>query len=245
MQYSLAILALAATASANPLAPLVKRQGVTASIAPPEPAPPGCTGAAIGSYAVIVRNITTASPAKRQVTQIADGQPQVTHGTVAQIGGGQIQAGMQTKITMPIANQINDGQIQIQTTIAPVAEYKVGQPQAPTMAMPTATEVSEAADAQAVATTAPAAPAASPASDEMVACDAEGRLAITLENNILKDAQGRTGYIASNFQFQFDGPPQSEAIFTRRLLVLCERIACSWWLQYLLPMLEWRLLQPV
>jgi hypothetical protein len=33
-------------------------------------------------------------------------------------------------------------------------------------------------------------------------------LVLTLANGILKDAQGRTGYIASNYQFQFDGPPQ-------------------------------------
>lgn len=33
-------------------------------------------------------------------------------------------------------------------------------------------------------------------------------LECTLAGGILKDAQGRTGYIASNFQFQFDGPPQ-------------------------------------
>ena len=33
-------------------------------------------------------------------------------------------------------------------------------------------------------------------------------LEITLAGGILKDSQQRTGYIASNFQFQFDGPPQ-------------------------------------
>lgn len=30
----------------------------------------------------------------------------------------------------------------------------------------------------------------------------------------MKDAKGRTGYIAANYQFQFDGPPQTGAIFT-------------------------------
>jgi len=39
-------------------------------------------------------------------------------------------------------------------------------------------------------------------------------LTLTLANGILKDAEGRTGYIASNFQFQFDGPPQAGAIYT-------------------------------
>lgn len=37
---------------------------------------------------------------------------------------------------------------------------------------------------------------------------------MTLNNGVLKDAQDRTGYIASNFQFQFDGPPQAGAIYT-------------------------------
>lgn len=30
----------------------------------------------------------------------------------------------------------------------------------------------------------------------------------------MKDSQSRTGYIASNFQFQFDGPAQAGAIYT-------------------------------
>jgi hypothetical protein len=33
-------------------------------------------------------------------------------------------------------------------------------------------------------------------------------LEITLAGGVLKDSQQRTGYIASNYQFQFDGPPQ-------------------------------------
>lgn len=39
-------------------------------------------------------------------------------------------------------------------------------------------------------------------------------LALTLDKGVLKDAQGRIGYIADNRQFQFDGPPQSGAVFT-------------------------------
>ncbi|QSZ30885.1 hypothetical protein DSL72_000443 [Monilinia vaccinii-corymbosi] len=39
-------------------------------------------------------------------------------------------------------------------------------------------------------------------------------LAITLNGGILKDQEDRTGYIASNYQFQFDGPPQAGAIYT-------------------------------
>jgi len=39
-------------------------------------------------------------------------------------------------------------------------------------------------------------------------------LTLTLADGILKDAKGRTGYIADNYQFQFDGPPQAGALFT-------------------------------
>ncbi|PSS28295.1 hypothetical protein M430DRAFT_165380 [Amorphotheca resinae ATCC 22711] len=46
------------------------------------------------------------------------------------------------------------------------------------------------------------------------ACGDPGSLVITLGNGQLHDAQGRTGYIASNYQFQFDGPPQAGAIYT-------------------------------
>ncbi|KXL46590.1 hypothetical protein M433DRAFT_87970, partial [Acidomyces richmondensis BFW] len=39
-------------------------------------------------------------------------------------------------------------------------------------------------------------------------------LVMTLSNGILTDSEGRTGYIASNYQFQFDKPPQAGAIYT-------------------------------
>ncbi|KAM7208306.1 hypothetical protein V8F20_001284 [Naviculisporaceae sp. PSN 640] len=45
-------------------------------------------------------------------------------------------------------------------------------------------------------------------------CSPSGSLVAELKNGILTDAKGRIGYIASNFQFQFDDPPQSGAIFT-------------------------------
>jgi hypothetical protein len=40
------------------------------------------------------------------------------------------------------------------------------------------------------------------------ACGSGSQLLVTLSNGVLTDAQGRTGYIASNYQFQFDAPPQ-------------------------------------
>ncbi|KAI0442733.1 hypothetical protein F4803DRAFT_353130 [Xylaria telfairii] len=45
-------------------------------------------------------------------------------------------------------------------------------------------------------------------------CGAEGTLVVTLKDGTALDDQGRTGYIASNYQFQFDAPAQAGAIFT-------------------------------
>ena len=46
------------------------------------------------------------------------------------------------------------------------------------------------------------------------ACSGSGILVATLSDGVVKDAQDRTGYIASNYQFQFDGPPQAGSIYT-------------------------------
>jgi hypothetical protein len=46
------------------------------------------------------------------------------------------------------------------------------------------------------------------------ACSGQGILVSTLSDGTIKDALDRTGYIASNYQFQFDGPPQAGAIYT-------------------------------
>ncbi|EME88948.1 uncharacterized protein MYCFIDRAFT_86151 [Pseudocercospora fijiensis CIRAD86] len=43
---------------------------------------------------------------------------------------------------------------------------------------------------------------------------ASGALYLTLAGGILKDQDGRTGYIAANRQFQFDKPAQTGAIYT-------------------------------
>jgi hypothetical protein len=37
---------------------------------------------------------------------------------------------------------------------------------------------------------------------------------LSLSGSVLKDQAGRTGYIAANYQFQFDNPPQTGAIYT-------------------------------
>ncbi|KAK7514755.1 covalently-linked cell wall protein-like protein [Phyllosticta citriasiana] len=43
---------------------------------------------------------------------------------------------------------------------------------------------------------------------------ADTTLVVTLADGQLTDQKGRTGYIASNFQLQFDDPPQAGAIYT-------------------------------
>ncbi|KAI9743734.1 MAG: hypothetical protein M1835_002868 [Candelina submexicana] len=54
----------------------------------------------------------------------------------------------------------------------------------------------------------------------MVTCQSADTLTLTLNNGVLKDGKGRTGYIASNRQFQFDDPPQAGAIFTAGFSIL-------------------------
>jgi hypothetical protein len=46
------------------------------------------------------------------------------------------------------------------------------------------------------------------------ACSGDGILVAELSDGVITDALNRTGYIASNFQFQFDKPPQAGAIYT-------------------------------
>ncbi|KAJ4129900.1 hypothetical protein NW768_006871 [Fusarium equiseti] len=49
---------------------------------------------------------------------------------------------------------------------------------------------------------------------EKRSCNGEGVLVLNLDDGVLKDAQGRTGYISDSYQFQFDKPAQSGAIYT-------------------------------
>ncbi|KAM0478983.1 hypothetical protein ACHAPX_004961 [Trichoderma viride] len=56
---------------------------------------------------------------------------------------------------------------------------------------------------------------------EKRSCGGSDALLLKLHDGILKDAKDRTGYIASNYQFQFDEPPQVDAIYTRSFFA-CE-----------------------
>ena len=44
-----------------------------------------------------------------------------------------------------------------------------------------------------------------------------------LKDSVMTDARGRTGYIASNYQLQFDNPPQAGAIYTAGFAVCANR----------------------
>lgn len=240
MQGILAVVVLIAAVQANPIA---VPQAVTAAISPSAAAPPGCTSAFSGTFGIAVYNLSTSTVANKKravTTQITDGQIQAqTLAPVSMISDGQIQATVPTTTVLPVG-QIGDGQIQAHTTSAiPVTQIADGQPQAPTVVTPTSTTaaVSQISDAQVQAPTDEAATspavatniAATEASDaqiaeatpwaplsnvKTVACQQEDSLGLTLDNGVLKDAFGRTGYIASNYQFQFDAPPQAGAIYT-------------------------------
>ena len=157
------------------------------------------------------------------VGQITDGQIQQTYAPVTEFTDGQPQA--PTVSAAPVTES-TDGQPEAPTsTVTPsstagaVTQSTDGQPEGPTTTAgpvtPTSTAgaVSQSTDGQPQASTTVAAPAPT-ASSVTVACQSPGTLSLTLADGILKDSHGRTGYIASNFQFQFDDPPQAGALIT-------------------------------
>lgn len=145
---------------------------------------------------------------------------------VSQIGDGQVQAPAHQ------ASQINDGQIQAPatTTIMPVTESKDGQPVAPTVpavsqktdgqpialtsAPPAISTVAKASTGGSPASVTSSAPTASSSGSNTSMMSCKSGPSFTLKDTKITDQKGRTGYIASNFQFQFDNPPQAGALFT-------------------------------
>lgn len=157
---------------------------------------------------------------------------------VSQIGDGQIQGGMHT-VTMTPVSQINDGQIQNPTATAAVtssvspADPGCAATPAPatrgtgssvsTSMVTSMTATSPESDSSSPSTSVSvssqtSAPtpsvAVSAAMTSLVSCLTNSTLQLTLSNGTLLDARNRTGYVASNYQFQFDGPPQAGAIYT-------------------------------
>ncbi len=99
--YSYTVLALVALAQANPL--LVARQGVTAALSPSAPAPAGCTGSVSYTFGIVANNVSSSAVAKRQATQIQDGQVQGATGTAKAVS--------QITESVPLPQQQNSGLI--------------------------------------------------------------------------------------------------------------------------------------
>ena len=142
------------------------------------------------------------------VSQITDGQVQAaksTAATVSQITDGQVQA---AKSTAAAASQISDGQVQATTsTKAAASQITDGQIQA----SKTTSGASQVSDGQ-VQATAEAKDANDPV--DVVSCNNNSTLSMSLSKGILTDRKGRIGSIVANRQFQFDGPPpQAGAIY--------------------------------
>ena len=150
---------------------------------------------------------------------------------ISEIGDGQPQAASSQSIetmtpeTMVPVVQIGDGQIQNpQTAAAPATA--TSQPtslSANNLNNLTATPGTiSSSTTSATPTPSPRALAHSSTNDtasssdevDFVACQRQGTLNVTLTNGVLTDSRGATGYIASNYQFQFDNPPQAGAIYT-------------------------------
>ena len=164
------------------------------------------------------------------VTQIGDGQvqaPTVTMAPVGQISDGQIQA-HPTSTGKPIS-QISDGQPQApKSTGTAISQVSDGQPQAPTATKSGITTISDGqpqaptstkTGVSTISDNQPQAPTGTGSSSGaqstvMVACRTNSTLELSINNGVLKDNKGRTGYIAANYQFQFDAPPQAGAIYT-------------------------------
>ncbi|MCJ1437106.1 hypothetical protein MMC27_006491 [Xylographa pallens] len=152
------------------------------------------------------------------VTEFTDGQPQVPMSTAVPITTPKpVTTTLNSIITMPVVIKSSA----VPVTAAPVTVLSDGQPQAPlSTTKPSATAIitsvtSKAPVANATTMMAPAmSMMPTVGGQQIVACATNGTLELTLANGILKDSHGRTGYIASNFQFQFDDPPQAGAIFT-------------------------------
>ncbi|KAF9640325.1 putative covalently-linked cell wall protein [Lasiodiplodia theobromae] len=157
------------------------------------------------------------------ISEISDGQPQAPAGTPTTTPTTSLKSRCRTPVSSSSTEEA--------TTVVPVSEISDGQPQAPagtpnttpttrvrsrcgtpvssssTEEATTVVPVSEISDGQ------PQAPAA---------CPTSSTLTLTLADGVLHDAHNRTGYIASNYQFQFDAPPQAGALYTAGFSVCSE-----------------------
>ncbi|KAF2088873.1 hypothetical protein K490DRAFT_38451, partial [Saccharata proteae CBS 121410] len=170
-------------------------------------------------------NVTTTVEATSTVVAVSeypDGQPQAPVSSSS--SSSSSVATPMTPMTPlipggPMTPVTPSSTIEATSTVVAVSEYPDGQPQAPVSTSTSSSSSSSSAEATTTAA------AVSQISDgqiqssgsskrSLVACETNNTLQLSLNDGILKDAYGRIGYIASNYQFQFDNPPQSGAIYT-------------------------------
>ena len=171
-------------------------------------------------------------PNRRHTADVTSSQPTaMVANPISEIGDGQPQAASSQSIetmtpeTMVPVVQIGDGQIQnpqTAATPATAAPVPTSQPAnnsidaIPTSATPSmsSTSATPTPSPRALAHSSTNNTASSSDDVDFVACQRQGTLNVTLTNGVLTDSRGATGYIASNYQFQFDNPPQAGAIYT-------------------------------
>ncbi|KAL0261001.1 hypothetical protein SLS55_004693 [Diplodia seriata] len=157
------------------------------------------------------------------ISEISDGQPQAPAGTPTP---ATPLTPIATPVISPPPSPSSSSSTEAATTVIPISEISDGQPQAPAItsssSTPSASSFSTAEPGTTVA-------AVSQISDgqiqsstaarnkrSLTACATDSTLTLTLsgDDGVLRDARNRTGYVASNYQFQFDAPPQSGALYT-------------------------------
>jgi Yeast PIR protein repeat len=234
MYTGLVLVAIFSSLVAAVPAGLDKRQGVTAIIPPPDPAPSGCLVSYPTLFGIIFQNLTTLADSSDPPTTVTSpaapttvtsvpttvtSVPTTVTATVPAVSEiAEEQPSTTVTLIVPAVSEIADGQPQAPTVQA-VSQLSEGHPQAPKS---TATAVIQISDGQPEALTPRAAPVSQFAKRQgptvggfqFVVCNTSSTLILSLTAGVLTDSEGRTGYIASDYQLQFDDPPQSGAIFT-------------------------------
>lgn len=88
------------------------------------------------------------------------------------------------------------------------------RPTSPNMLIPPSPLPLQTSSTSTSSSSTPTPPAGRTIHSSLVSCRTNSTLQLSLNDGVLKDGKNRAGYIASNYQFQFDGPPQSGALYT-------------------------------
>ena len=229
---------------ASPIIPSQAVTALISPPSPPPPGCTGSLPSGFGIAVMNISISSTSNASQTLQRRQQPPSPIARIGIVNEIADGQVQGGLHTitvsfetsipAMTVPPVTQIGDGQVQDQTDVPELRSEDPGtitvticgtspsSPQFGDSALATSEPFSSTFDADpAISASMPfstpsPSPSITPESPRLslVSCLTNSTLRLTLRNNILQDAFNRTGYIASNFQFQFDGPPQSGAIWT-------------------------------